>query len=228
MRASNKQITLVSEAELSALYDQPDFDSDQRLEYLNMTVEEQGLMRKRSNLVAQVHFALQLGYFKAKHLFFRFKWNEVEEDTAFIMQEYFPEQTFEPISITNHEHYAQYNIISKNLGYRLWSKDFEGLVHDQAEQIIRRDISPQFILMELLAFLREQKIIRPGYTTLQTIVTHVLNIERQRLGSIILEALGEADKLTLNELLVEEDTLSVTARFHKNIGPQSEHKFGPN
>jgi len=50
MRASNKQITLVSEAELSALYDQPDLDSDQRLEYLNMTAEEQGLMRKRSSL----------------------------------------------------------------------------------------------------------------------------------------------------------------------------------
>ncbi len=70
MIASNERLTILSAAEQAALYEIPDFDDAQRLNYLNLTVEEQVLMRSRSNLATQVHCAIQIGYFKAKHLFF--------------------------------------------------------------------------------------------------------------------------------------------------------------
>ena len=94
MMASNERLTVLSEAEKAALYESPDFDDAQRLNYLNLTPEEQALMRGRANLAAQVHCAIQIGYFKAKHLFFSFDWDEVEvqDDIRFVMQEYFPEQ----------------------------------------------------------------------------------------------------------------------------------------
>ena len=94
MRASNNNLTILSEAEQAALYEIPDFDDIQRSNYLNLTPKEQVLMRSRDNLSAQVHCAIQIGYFKAKHRFFPFKWDEVQEDIDFIMQEYFPEQQF--------------------------------------------------------------------------------------------------------------------------------------
>jgi hypothetical protein len=84
MRATNKRLTILSEAEQAALYELPDFDDEQRLEYLNLTAEEQVLMQRRSHLSDKIYCALQIGYFKAKHLFFRFTWEEAEEDTAFI------------------------------------------------------------------------------------------------------------------------------------------------
>jgi hypothetical protein len=59
-------------AEQAALYEIPDFDDVQRLNYINLTSEEQALMRGRANLAAQVHCAIQIGYFKAKHMFFSF------------------------------------------------------------------------------------------------------------------------------------------------------------
>ena len=37
MRAINKQLKILSEAEISALYEIPDFDYEQRLEYLTLT-----------------------------------------------------------------------------------------------------------------------------------------------------------------------------------------------
>lgn len=96
MSSQNERPTILSEAEQSALYDIPDFDDDQRLDFLNLTPEEQTLMRSRPHLSAQVHCALQIGYFKAKHLFFRVNWNEVEEDTVFILEQYFPDEVFHP------------------------------------------------------------------------------------------------------------------------------------
>ena len=89
MIASNERLTVLSEAEKAALYESPDFDDAQRLNYLNLTVEEQALMRERANLAAQVHCAIQIGYFKAKHLFFSFDWDEfeVQDDINFVMQD---------------------------------------------------------------------------------------------------------------------------------------------
>lgn len=202
MRASNKQLTILSEAERAALYEIPDFDDVQRLNYLNLTPDEQVLMRSRSNLSAQVHCAIQIGYFKAKHRFFSFKWDEVQEDIDFIMQEYFPGQLFHPTTITKHQYYAQCQAIASHYGYKIWSKEFEPLLSAQAEQILRRDVSPQFIVIELLAFMQEKKIVRPGYTTLQAIVSNVLNAERNRLGRIIRESLTVDDKSALQKLLL--------------------------
>ena len=205
MRASNKNLTILSEAEQAALYEIPDFDDVQRLNYLNLTPEEQVLMRSRANLPAQIHCAIQMGYFKAKHRFFPFDWKEVQEDVDFIMQEYFPGQLFHPISITKHQYYAQCHVIASHFGYKLWSKEFEPLLISQSEQILRRDVSPQFIVIELLAFMQEKKIMRPGYTTLQAIISKVLNTERNRLGIILQESLTKEDKSSLHKLLLEKE-----------------------
>jgi len=206
MRASNNNLTILSEAEQAALYEIPDFDDEQRLNYINLTCEEQALMRNRATLAAQVHCAIQIGYFKAKHMFFPFHWEEVLEDVNFVMQEYFAESFFHPGTITKHQYYAQCHAIALHFDYRLWSKEFEPLLIAQAEQILRRDVTPQFIVMNLLSFLREQKIMRPGYTTLQIIVSKALNTERNRVGSIISESLTETDKSALKKLIFEEKT----------------------
>lgn len=79
MAAKNKLLTVLSEAEQYALYGLPDFDDAQRLEYLPLSETELMLATSRPGLHAQVYCILQLGYFKAKHSFFRFDWNEVEK-----------------------------------------------------------------------------------------------------------------------------------------------------
>ncbi len=216
MRASNERLTILSEAEQAALYELPNFDDEQRLNYQNLTPEEQTLMHARSTLAAKIHCALQIGYFKAVHFFFRFDWEEVTEDVDFILEQYFPGEVFKPEAINKHQYYAQCQIIAKHFNYQLWSKDFEPLLFSQTELVLRKDISPQFIVMELLAFLREKKILRPGYTTLQTIISQALVIERNRLASLIKTSLSEADKLSLHHLLQQEETLSGLAELKRD------------
>ncbi|HEV8052105.1 MAG TPA: DUF4158 domain-containing protein, partial [Parachlamydiaceae bacterium] len=211
MSAKSERLTILGEAEQAAFYQSPDFDDQQRLEYLNLTADEEKLMRGRPHLTAQIHCVLQLGYFKAKHLFFRIDWQEAEEDIAFILEQYFPNQVFHLETITKHQYYAQCQIIAKHFNYKLWSNEFEPLLLRQSMELLRKDISPQFIALELLAFLREKKIMRPGYSKLQDIVSQALNTERNRLSILINEALNESDKLLLKGLLQEEETLSELA-----------------
>jgi hypothetical protein len=71
----------------------------------------------------------------------------------------------------------------------------------------KRDISVSFILAELLQFIRKNKIIRPGYTTLQDIISKAVNTERERIGNIIGESLNDESKKVLEQLLSRDDVL---------------------
>ena len=45
----------------------------------------------------------QIGYFKAKHAFFRFSWDDAQEDCTFVLTRYFKDQAFhiKPLPNTN-------------------------------------------------------------------------------------------------------------------------------
>ena len=162
MSNKNKLLTVFSDAEQEALYGLPDFDDAQRLEYLALAESELAFASSRPSLQAQVYCVLQIGYFKAKHAFFRFTWDNAQDDCTFVLTRYFNDQAFEPHAITKHEHYAQRTLIAKLFGYRLWSTDFLPQLVQQAKQIVRRDVTPGFIVAELIVYLNEHKIVRPG------------------------------------------------------------------
>ena len=182
MAGKNKLLAVLSEAEQYALYGLPDFDDAQRLEYLTLTETELALAASRPGCHARVYCVLQIGYFKAKHAFFRFDWNDVEDDFAFVLSRYFNGESFERRTVTKHEHYTQYGQIAKLFGYRLWSAGFLPQLAQQAMQIVRRDVTPGFAAAELIVWLNEHKIIRPGYTTLQELISETLSAERRRIG----------------------------------------------
>ena len=71
MLASNERLTILSEAEQAALYERPDFDDEQRLEYLNLTQEELALVHNRTKLSAKIHCALQIGVLTVNRRNFR-------------------------------------------------------------------------------------------------------------------------------------------------------------
>jgi hypothetical protein len=120
MTVKSKRLTVLSDAEQEALYGLPDFDDAQRLEYLALTKPELALASSRPDLHSQVYCVLQIGYFKAKHAFFRFDWNEVNDDCGFVLNRYFHDEVFERKPVSKHEHYTQRERIAELSGYRLW------------------------------------------------------------------------------------------------------------
>jgi Transposase and inactivated derivatives, TnpA family len=209
--AKNKLLSILSDAEQEALYGLPDFDDSQRLEYLALSEAELALAVSRPGLHAQVYCVLQVGYFRAKHASFRFDWSEVDDDLAFVLTRYFHGEAFENKTITKHEHYTQRERIAELFGYRPWTADLLPQLAQQATQIARRDVTPGFVAAELIVWLNEHKIIRPGYTTLQELVSATLSTERRRLGDLLAEALDDAAQAALAQLLVRDNTLSELA-----------------
>ncbi|MGP0002092.1 MAG: DUF4158 domain-containing protein, partial [Acetobacteraceae bacterium] len=132
MANKSERLTILSDAEQFALYGLPDFDDRQRVTYLALSGPELALASSRPGLHAQVWCALQIGYFKAKHAFFRFTWDDAREDCTFVLARYFKDQLFHSQTITKHEHYVQRTMVAELFGYRLWSADFLAQLARQA------------------------------------------------------------------------------------------------
>ena len=208
MANKSERLAVLSEAEQFALYGLPDFDDRQRLTYLSLPGPELALASSRPGLHAQVWCALQIGYFKAKHAFFRFTWDDAREDCTFVLVRHFKDQPFDGQTITKHEHYVQRTMIAELFGYRPWLADSLTQLARQAAQVVRRDVTPGFIVAELIAWLNESRIIRPGYTTFQTLISEALSAERGRLGGLLADRLDDAARKEFAQLLARDDTLS--------------------
>ena len=217
-RAKNSRITVLSEAEKQALYELPDFDDFQRAEYFAMTENEHALAFSRRGLLEQVYCLLQIGYFKAKQNFFKFSLGNVSmEDITFIMQRYFPGMALKSQRpLLRKEYYLQRNDIAVLFGFRLWLENDQPVLFDKATLLAKRDVTPTFILTELIVFLNAAKIVRPGYTTLQTIIGEALTAERCRLEQLINQTLDATARTNLDKLLVRENTLSELAAIKQD------------
>ncbi len=62
------------------IYGRPYFSDDDRTLYFALTRPEHDLLTSFGHLHVQIYFIHQLGYFKAKQLFFTFAFDEVADD----------------------------------------------------------------------------------------------------------------------------------------------------
>ena len=214
---SNERLTILSEAEKTALYGIPEFDDFQRIEFFAMTEAERSLALQRRGILKQVNCLLQIGYFKAKQAFFQFSLDDVPpEDIAFLLQRYFPGKMLTEVPLSTKEYYAQRRDIVALFGYRLWTDNDLPTMRDKAMLLARTDVTPTFLLAELMVFLIGQRIVRPGYSTLQTIIRDALSAERERVEQLVDAALTAATRDELQQLLARENTLSDLAALKQD------------
>ena len=212
LRSQDHLLTILNSAERAALYGIPDFDDFQRAEFFALTAAEHRLIRQSIGLPEQMLCHLQLAYFKAKKDFFRFRWDEVPKaDIEFLRQRYFPNRAWRPRPIRRAELHAQRRRIVAHFGYRFWSERSHYQLMERAEQAAKRDVSTSFIVTELITWLTQQRIVRPGYTKLQRIVGEALTAERLRLGNRVKFALNEETIKALQQLMARKDGLSELA-----------------
>ena len=160
-KSKSNRLNIFSEAEKSALYDLPDFNDEQRLEYLSFSLDEEKLIKSRVTIDMQILCALQLGYFKAKQYFFSFNWSDIpKEDLDFIISSYFPGCILTNIPINNKEIYKQRALITELNKYKVCSKELEAKLNLHLVTITKIDITLPVIIAETITWFKDNKIIR--------------------------------------------------------------------
>lgn len=209
MQSYNKRLRILTDEERLALYSTPEFSNEQQKEYFRFTKDEIDLIFSRTNISAQIYCALQIGYFKAKQLFFEISWVDIlNEDVNFLIKEYFGGKNISLTEITKYEYYTQVKQIAEMNNYSLWSNKFREILTLQIIKTSKKDMNIKFILTELICFLFDKRIVLPGYSTLQKIMSESLNNEYARLENIMSTAINEDSKIIIEKLLIRDDMLS--------------------
>jgi hypothetical protein len=201
-----KRLKILTADEIDSIYSRPCFTDEERIEYFTLSQSEQELLEVFRSIKSQVYFILQLGYFKAKHLFFIFTINEVEDDFQYVLKQHFNSRQIEFFKgIDKQTRLKQQRLILKLYSYRICAKDERQELELKAQQLAIVYSKPVYILREIINYLTEQQIVLPGYSLIQDTVSQALIYEQNRLINIIHSRL-QKDEIEAFKKLLEDST----------------------
>lgn len=213
----NEHLEVLSTAGQAAYYEPPDFNEEQHYEFLTLNQNELDLVMSRGSWSARVYCCLQMAYFKAVNLFFKVTWSEVGNKTvSFILEQYFYDQKIKLSKITTYEYYTQCTAIAELYGFRMWESQFRDTLLNKTNELVKLNVNQQFIALELLTYLKQQKIIRPQYTTLQGIIITAINSEKFRISNLLIDQITPEESKLILALVSNESTLSELAAIKQD------------
>ncbi len=205
---AQNRLRILSADEIEALYGRPRFTPEERAQYFTLSQIENDLLLELRSVRSQTYFILQLGYFKAQHLFFIFNFHEVEEDANYILQKYFPHAKMGDLSSVNKRTWMrQRHLILKLCSYRNCNAEQRLKLAIKARQAAMVCSKPIYVFRELMQHLIDQRIVAPGYSFMQDTVTKALVYEHNRMITIVRDHLKPSDVQSLESLLSDSQGL---------------------
>jgi hypothetical protein len=200
-KSEQKRLRILNEDEIETLYGRPRFTHEERRSYFSLSQPEKEILQLFRSIKAQAYFVLQLGYFKAKHLFYLFSFHEVEEDLKYVLEQYFDNGALDNSTINKRTRLKQQHLILQLTNYRNCGAEERKKLEIKAHKAVAVCSKPLYILRELLHYLFEQHIMVPGYSFMQEIVGRALVYEQNRLTKILKNHLEQSHINVLKQLL---------------------------
>jgi Domain of unknown function (DUF4158) len=189
-----KRLKILATDEIESIYDRPKFTREEQLEYFTLSQSDLEILEVFGSIKSQVYFILQLGYFRAKHLFFIFTFDEVENDFQYIIEQYFNSKQIGGIKVIDKQtRLKQQRLILELHRYRLCGKEERQELEQKAQQSAKVYSKPVYVFRELVNYLTDRKIAIPGYTLMQDIVSQALTNEHNRLTKIVRDRLKASE-----------------------------------
>jgi hypothetical protein len=203
-----KRLRILGDDEIEAIYGKPRFTPEERIQYFSLSQAEKELLTELRSVKSQAYFVLQLGYFKAKHLFFTFDLNEVEQDMQFVLSQHFNNREITNLSaVDKHTRLKQQRLIRKLFDYRSCDAETRQKLAAKAQQSVSVCSKPVYIFRELMHYLSEQNIVAPRYSFMQETVGQALTYEQKRLTTIVGNHLTSSNLEALRSILDNSEGL---------------------
>ncbi len=224
MSSQTQRIHLLNDTEVQAIYNLPGFTKEEQNHYFGLDLSEKSEI-KNLHLPSAIHFILQLGYFRAKHLLFDFTFYAVREDVKYIMARYFPGEK-RPKTLPSRNCLLKNNnkILKLNnfINYSGEANETKKLIQAKLEKSVRQFNNQKVMLHELFVYAENEKFVLPGYSTLQDLVGAALTNEEKRLNECVSKQIKPRTKKLIDQLFtVDEDEpfydLTLLKRYPKNF-----------
>jgi len=204
--ATSKRLKILSKDEIQTIFELPQFTHDERLLYFSLTETEKEFLNQSRSINTQIYFVLQLGYFKARHTFFNFEFENVSEDVEFVLQSYFAGQKIDLVhTVAKNTRIKQQQFILGQYRYQWCGNHQRKLIEEKARKFARISVKPIYIFREIISFIQAENIALPGYSLLQDIVGQAITFEETRLTDLLKKYLQPSDSSLLETLLIDSD-----------------------
>lgn len=200
---------ILGREEIRIIFELPDLTMEERIEYFSLTVPERDFLDGLRSVSSKLYFILQAGYFKARHLFFNFEFKSVSEDVEYILQIHFSDQGINLESLRTVAKNTRLNgqqVLLKLYRYRRSGKKERRILEEKARTFARISSKPIFIFREIVAFLQDERIVLPGYSSLQDMVGQALIFEQNRLIALMRNSLNLPEINKSDALLEDSDS----------------------
>lgn len=202
-----KRLRILSDEEIEVLFSKPCFTQEECAEYFLLSAIEKSAMEEFHSLKSKIYFILQLGYFKAKHLFFTFSFQEVQQDVNYIRDRYFPDFQASNLEISKITRLKQQQAILQLCKYVSCDKQQRQHLKTKAKHLAVLSTKPIYIFQELINYLEQNRITMPAYSFMQDIIGQALTYEQTRLIAIMCHYLKACDVEALKGLLEDSSGL---------------------
>lgn len=206
---NQQRLTLLNQEEIHILYSLPEFTDIERQHYFSLPeliLKQLKLKEHNYNKTStKLYFILQFGYFKAKNLFFKLQYKDLEADISFIMKNYMPNDKLPKNLPTNKQRAKIKRNILAYFGFQNKVHATNNLILKRTSAFIKSTIIPHAVCIDVINYLREQKTILPSYSGLQDIIGEGLKKEEIRLTRITKKHLTKKITKAINALLKIED-----------------------
>ncbi|AKE62245.1 transposase (plasmid) [Citrobacter amalonaticus Y19] len=206
MTKESKRLSILSTQEINDIFERPKFTDDERRLYFDLSASERALVDAIHTTSVAVNLILQLGYFKAKQLFFVYEADEISDDIRFIVTIYFPQTHWQSIKVLSKPtRLEQQRAILKLFNYSLCNNANKDELEVKAARVATISTQPLYILREIIQYLETRHWVSPGYTFLQDLVSRAVTGERKRIASILKSTIPTSTALRLEELLNSDE-----------------------
>ena len=225
MNPADKRLRILNQEEIDALYGRPRFTQDEYHEYFSLSVPEKEALGQFRSLNSKAFFILQLGYFKARRMFFDFDLTDVKEDVAYIQEKYFS-GTIPPHSeIAEGTRRKQQKLILGFCQHKNADAAIERKLEVRARQSAAVCGKPVYVFRELMHYLASKRIVALGYSTMQDMVGAALAYEQRRLAAIVSDQVNPSAKKALKRLLDDREGLHEITLLKRDPRDFSNHEI---
>ena len=207
------RLQILTPEEYELLWGLPRLTATERDLYFSLTPREQAVFDRVRTPRTRIHFLLMLGYFKARQRFFVVDNDVMSDDIAFLADRL--DCRISDMRISKHTRQMHVSWVLELFGYRQLDDRSRLDLEARALEAARISSRPVYVLRDLVDYLRQQRIVLPGYTYLQDVVRRALAFERDRLSDALAQSMTPADRRLLDALLRDDEGLhAVTSIKH--------------
>lgn len=151
----------------------------------------------------KVCFLVSAGYFKARHKFFARQF--CQADIEYVAHQVGVNPVEVRVDAYDRATYFRHQrVILSYFGYSPFDETAKTVITDEIAALVRVQLRPKLVLLEIIQVLTVKKIAIPSYNVLADLIIAVLNRHQHTLSEIIDDCLTENQRANLDNLLEKE------------------------